>query len=140
MKAIESHYSYELESVQGDQQLIYFVHEDENGQLVDGTTNEEVLRMLIHRLTQQNCIESCNENLMAIEMLEEALKWLKRREERKKVEKKMEKQLGGLVLLKGSYFELAVAAFFGYQIGKIIKQNEKSNPNPDGDPDHLNGG
>lgn len=50
-----------------------------------GTTNEEVIRVLIHRLTYLNEIWAggkfrCPENTMAIVKLEEALMWLEKRE------------------------------------------------------------
>jgi hypothetical protein len=45
----------------------------------DGTTNEEVLRMLIDRMywLQQLC--ACRENALCITKLEEALMWLEKR-------------------------------------------------------------
>lgn len=45
----------------------------------DGTTNEEVLAVLIDRLWFLNNKESCRENAIAITKLEEALMWLNKR-------------------------------------------------------------
>jgi hypothetical protein len=57
-----------------------------DGTKSDGVTNEEVLRVLIHRLTFLN--EKwlggkfrCRENSLAITKLEEALMWLNKRTE-----------------------------------------------------------
>ena len=50
---------------------------------VNGTTNEEVIEMLLERLTSLNEMEdrkyACRENSLAITHLEEALMWLQRR-------------------------------------------------------------
>lgn len=52
---------------------------------VNGTTNEEVIEMLLERLHSLNDMEfgryRCRENSLAITHLEEALLWLKRRTE-----------------------------------------------------------
>lgn len=45
----------------------------------DGTTNEEVLAMLIDRLTTQGAKLPSRENSLAITKCEEALMWLERR-------------------------------------------------------------
>lgn len=60
----------------------------------NGTTNEEVLEMLINRMNYLNSKFPCRENSIAITNLEQALMWLnKRTEDRKKrgVEGKHEK-------------------------------------------------
>lgn len=44
-----------------------------------GTTNEEVLAMLIDRLNHLQAKASCRENALAITKLEEALMWLNKR-------------------------------------------------------------
>ncbi len=51
-----------------------------NGQLVsDGTTNEEVLGMLIDRIKYLNTKLPCRENALVITKLEESLMWLEKR-------------------------------------------------------------
>jgi len=45
----------------------------------DGTTNEDVLRMLIDRMNWLNKLCSCRENSLCITKLEEALMWLEKR-------------------------------------------------------------
>lgn len=45
----------------------------------DGTTNEEVLAVLIDRMKYLNNLYMCKENSMAITKLEEALMWLEKR-------------------------------------------------------------
>mgnify|MGYP001571866824 FL=1 len=51
-----------------------------NGQLVsDGTTNEEVLGMLIDRVRYLNTELPCRENALVITKLEESLMWLEKR-------------------------------------------------------------
>jgi len=51
----------------------------------DGTTNEEVLAMLINRMSYLQSKFPCRENALVITKLEESLMWLnKRTEDRKK--------------------------------------------------------
>ena len=45
----------------------------------DGTTNEEVIEVLIDRLNNLNSKFPCRENSLAITKLEEALMWLNKR-------------------------------------------------------------
>ena len=45
----------------------------------DGTTNEDVLTILIHRINLLNKEFPCRENSLAITKLEEALMWLNHR-------------------------------------------------------------
>lgn len=47
--------------------------------LNDGTTNEEVLRMLIDRLQYLNAKAPCRENSVALTHIETALLWLEKR-------------------------------------------------------------
>lgn len=50
----------------------------------DGTTNEEVLRMMIDRMNHLQTTFPCRENVVVIMKLEECLMWLyKRTEDRK---------------------------------------------------------
>lgn len=71
-------------------QTIQFIEKDApaGGQLVtinDGTTNEELLEVLIDRLKFLNNKFSCRENAVAITKLEEAQMWLfKRTRDREK--------------------------------------------------------
>ncbi len=55
---------------------------DVNGTIHDGTTNEEVLAVLIDRLQLLNEKLPSKENAMVITKLEESLMWLKKRTER----------------------------------------------------------
>ena len=47
--------------------------------LHDGTTNEEVLRMLIDRMNHLQSKHACRENAIVITKLEECLIWLEKR-------------------------------------------------------------
>ena len=66
-------------------QVLQFIHKEKVGtsdQLAtvsDGTTNEEVLAVLIDRLGFLNQKFPCRENALAITKLEEALLWLNKR-------------------------------------------------------------
>ena len=64
-------------------QIISFVHKETDGKklqtVVQGTTNEEVLLMLINRLNYLQGQLPCRENALAITKLEEALMWLEKR-------------------------------------------------------------
>lgn len=89
MKIIRNHHRYELEN---------FEKKDETGQVIqfiekmpsvvdktqlmtvkDGTTNEEVLAMLIDRMQGLQEKFPCRENAIATTYLEEALMWLEKR-------------------------------------------------------------
>lgn len=77
MKVLQEGHKYELESFEGSEpqtiQFIYKVAEGEALQTVtDGTTNEEVLDVLIDRLTYLNDKFPCDENENAIDHLLEA--------------------------------------------------------------------
>lgn len=57
----------------------YDLHEGqylEFGPAANGTTNEEVIEVLIHRLRWLNQKLPCRENSLALTKLEEALHWL----------------------------------------------------------------
>lgn len=54
-----------------DQQSLYTVN--------DGTTNEEVLRVLIDRMQSLQAKFPCRENAIVITKLEESLMWLEKR-------------------------------------------------------------
>lgn len=87
MKVIVSGHRYELDNFENKQsvgQTLQFIHKEqnENGQLEtiqDGTTNEEVIELLIDRLNYLNGKFPCRENAIAITKLDEALMWLNKR-------------------------------------------------------------
>jgi hypothetical protein len=64
-------------------QDIQFIHKEPNGeQLVtvsDGTTNEEILEVLIDRMNHLQSKFPCRENAIVITKLEESLMWLNKR-------------------------------------------------------------
>lgn len=62
-------------------QPIVFFKLNEDGTFENGTTIEEMLRVSIERLQDLNGRFSCNENLMAISKMTEALIWLNMRTE-----------------------------------------------------------
>ena len=77
-------HEYNLLNFEEGVQHISFIHKekDDNGILrtvKDGTTNEEVLKMLIHRIGCLNVVMPCRENSLAITKIEEALMWLQKR-------------------------------------------------------------
>ena len=89
MICYDDHHAYGLESFEHPEimQQLFFIKKTHReagfpGQLVtqhDGTTNEEVLRMLIHRLKGLQAKFPCGENVVAIYLLEAALETLERR-------------------------------------------------------------
>lgn len=82
MKCLDDHHRYELNNFESDKlQLLLFIKKEKNEAGVletveEGTTNEEVLAMLIHRLKGLNDKFGCRQNSLAITKLEEALFWL----------------------------------------------------------------
>jgi hypothetical protein len=88
MKVIVPGLSYELPNFENKDeagQKLQFIHKQpkEEGSTelitVDGTTNEDVLDVLIDRLNVQNAKFPCKENSIAITKLEEAKMWLHKR-------------------------------------------------------------
>lgn len=87
MKCIDDCHNYELSTFMGaweDPPVLSFYEMKENGEKIDGTTNEDVIRVLIHRIAYlnekwQNGKFRCRENSLAITKLEEALMWLEKR-------------------------------------------------------------
>ena len=85
MKVIDPGHEYELEGFEGTPQVLTFIKkeavpESSTGQVqtvYDGTTNEEVLKVLIDRLEILNGRFPCVENKMAVKCLETALEVLK---------------------------------------------------------------
>lgn len=89
MICTEPGHTYELASGNKDdpntpffQTLQFIYKEEDNGELVllvDGTTNEEVLEVLIDRMRWLQDKLPCNENTIVIRNLEQSLILLKRR-------------------------------------------------------------
>lgn len=90
MKVIKAGHGYELANFERDiselNQVLHFIDKepaaDGGGALVtvrDGTTNEEVLAMLIDRMQFLQAKFPCRENAIVITKLEEALMWLNKR-------------------------------------------------------------
>ena len=81
MKIIEEGYHYQLESFKKcpNPEIVndvVFVRMDETGSYHNGTTNEEVLAMMINRMKFLSAKLPCREASLAITKLEEALMWL----------------------------------------------------------------
>ncbi|CAM1374371.1 Protein of unknown function [Tenacibaculum litopenaei] len=89
MKVIRPGHRYELEGFESNlaNQQIQFIEKvptTEGDQLVtryDGTTNEEVLKMLINRMNYLQGKFPCRENAIVITKLQEGLMWLEKRTE-----------------------------------------------------------
>lgn len=87
MKAITEGHDYELADHEGTgaQRLVFIQKEPvsegstEMHTVRNGTTNEEVLRMLIDRLQFLQKKAPCRENAIVITKLEESLMWLEKR-------------------------------------------------------------
>jgi hypothetical protein len=85
MKVIDEGHLYQLESMdKTNDQSLQFIYKDkdDNGKFVtviDGTTNEEVLNVLINRIEYLNNKLPCRENRSALDRLKSALGWLNQR-------------------------------------------------------------
>lgn len=90
MKVLKSGHYYELANFEADlpelNQRLQFIEKVQTElnptKLVtvnDGTTNEEVLRVLIDRMQYLQSKFACRENALVITKLEEALMWLEKR-------------------------------------------------------------
>jgi hypothetical protein len=83
MKCLDDGYTFELDHVEGKgSELIGFhtKNDETYGEVnSNGTSNEEVLLMLIYRLTELNKGLGCIENEGAIQCLRMALGWLEER-------------------------------------------------------------
>lgn len=86
---VEGH-TYELlnfENQTSKGQILQFIHKEPVGEgqvqtlttIADGTTNEEVLEVLINRLNFLQTKFPCRENAIVITKLEESLMWLNKR-------------------------------------------------------------
>ena|SRR5215813_6316300 len=82
MKALTEGHRYSLKNFEGgnDAQQLQFIEKDVAMNTIhDGTTNEEVLEMLIDRLTYLHNRLPSRETALARTKCEEALLWLKKR-------------------------------------------------------------
>lgn len=83
MQATVSGHKYEVSNVENGVQTIAFIHKEEKDGVLetveDGTTNEEVIAVLIDRLQFLQSKLSSRETALAITKLEEALMWLEKR-------------------------------------------------------------
>lgn len=85
MKSLVEGHRYELSNFEDNSkgQQVQFIHKEQNNgslqTLVDGTTNEEVIEMLINRMEFLQEKMPCRENERAIVKLIECLMWLNRR-------------------------------------------------------------
>ena len=84
---------YELQDVtdkiESSVQIIGFMKRIDGKIVQDGTTNEEVLRMMIARMEYLQEKISCRENSIVITKLEECLMWLEHRT-KLRIEQKVE--------------------------------------------------
>jgi len=78
MKIVIEGYRYEVAHLDdtATTQTIQFFNKLEGE---DGTTNEELLEVLIHRINHLQTKVPCRENAIAITKLEEGLMWLEKR-------------------------------------------------------------
>ena len=87
MKVLHEGHLYELQSFEGSEpQELQFIEKVpvEEGAIElktvnDGTTNEELLKVLINRMQYLNSKFPCRENSIVITKLEESLMWLEKR-------------------------------------------------------------
>jgi hypothetical protein len=88
MKVLTEGHLYSLQNFENgeDGQQLQFIHKEpaEPGSttlttIADGTTNEEVLKILINRMQFLNNKFPCRENSLVITKLEESLMWLEKR-------------------------------------------------------------
>lgn len=93
MKELVEGYLYELDMFEDTgqaNQRIQFIQKEPIGEdgilktVANGTTNEEVIEMLLHRLNYLQGKFPCRENALAITNLEQSLLWLNRRTELRK--------------------------------------------------------
>ena len=93
MKCTNPGHTYQLENFEDKSklQILQFIEKKESfcagdplahsefRTVCDGTSNEEVLAMLIDRMYWLQTLASCRENAIVITKLEEALMWLNKR-------------------------------------------------------------
>lgn len=82
MKCLDDCHAYMLDNkIEDTVQHVFFYKMAEGGVKDNGTTNEEVLAMLIHRMKQLNKVLPCTENNLIIQNLEGAMVWMTLREQ-----------------------------------------------------------
>lgn len=93
MKVLKAGHLYEVQSFEGrNPQTIQFIEKvpgEKKGDLVtvaDGTTNEEVIEVLINRITYLNQRLPCKENKLALQGLHMALQALEHRTAKRKAQ------------------------------------------------------
>lgn len=88
MKVLKAGHLYELTNFENKEQsqVIGFIDKEPSSgdptvltTVADGTTNEEVLEMLIDRMQYLQTAFPCRENALVITKLEESLMWLNKR-------------------------------------------------------------
>lgn len=87
MNVLVAGHRYELSNFENDGtvQTLQFIHKEKTSNtdvlttIANGTTNEEVIEVLIDRLHFLNNNFPCRENSIAITKLDEALMWLNKR-------------------------------------------------------------
>jgi hypothetical protein len=88
MKVLITGHKYELSNFEDKEtvgQTLQFIHKEPKGEgqdlviVSDGTTNEEVLEVLIDRMNYLQSKFPCRENAIVITKLEESLMWLNKR-------------------------------------------------------------
>ncbi len=95
MKVLVAGHKYELRNFEQDlaelNQQLQFIHKEKQYAdapnmvtISDGTTNEEVLAVLIDRMNYLQAKAPCRENAIVITKLEECLMWLNKRTEDRK--------------------------------------------------------
>lgn len=86
MKVLTQGHKYELESFEGsDPQVIQFIEKEQADSagglrtVNDGTTNEELLDVLVDRMEHLQGKHGCRENAIVITKLQECRMWLEKR-------------------------------------------------------------
>jgi hypothetical protein len=82
MKVLLEGHRYELSNFQDSDskgQILQFIQFEGVQTVEDGTTNEEVLEVLINRMQSLQSKFPCRENALVITKLEESLMWLNKR-------------------------------------------------------------
>ena len=104
MKVLVEGHGYEVENFEANlhelNQRIYFIHKEPrevgSTELItvrDGTTNEEVLSVLIDRIKNLQAKFPCRENAIVITKLEESLMWREKRTADRRARKVEGKQI-----------------------------------------------
>lgn len=80
MKVTEEGHIYRVRHMDSaEEQELMFINRLNGAQVHDGTTNEEVLEVLIDRMRYLQKRMPCRENAIVLTKLEECLMWLQRR-------------------------------------------------------------